>query len=106
MARESGVTSKSLNCRISCYLAKKIEVLVETGEFQTRTDVVEAALHYYLNRHDLRQDMIRAMLSEADRMIDKNLEERLYSDENKEFLHHIVSDVYRSIHSEAAQQKP
>lgn len=86
-------TTDQITCRLSASLLMKMQRLVDAGEFTNTTDLVNSALHYYINRQELRRDLLHQLMDEMDRKTDEKLRERLYSAENKEFLHDISRDV-------------
>ena len=97
MAGEKKNSSSQITCRLSCSMRAKLDKLVEIGEFENVTDIVDSALHYYLNRYELRQDMLYQIIEEMDKKLDAKLEEKLYSVENEEFLYKISAKVGKRI---------
>ena len=82
--------SEQITCRISPTLKRRCESLVSCGEYCSLTDLVEDALQYYLNRKDMRRDLIYTIVDEVskemDARMDVKLSEKLYSPHNEEFL--------------------
>ena len=93
MPEKSCPQSVSVTCRISPSLKIKGEKLVDSGDYSSFTDLVQSALHYYINRYELRKDMLYTLVDEMDRRLDYKLTERLYSPENEKFLHGITHNV-------------
>lgn len=91
-----------ITCRLSASLLAKMQYLVDAGEFTNVTDLVNSALHFYVNRQELRRDLLHQLMEEMDRKMNDKLTERLYSPENKKFLHGITRDVALEVMREQA----
>ena len=81
MARAKSDPSATMSCRVSPTLKKRCEMMVESGEYHSLTDLVEFALHYYL----IKDVIISEFLSSLEPILDKKMKERLYSEENEQF---------------------
>jgi Arc/MetJ-type ribon-helix-helix transcriptional regulator len=83
--------SEQITCRISPTLKRRCESLVSCGEYCSLTDLVEDALQYYINRKDLRRDLIYTT------RMDAKLSEKLYSPHNEEFLVNISEQALERV---------
>lgn len=78
-------------------MKRRLQSLVDAGKYDSITDAAEFALHYLVERDTLRQDVYTKVIADMDSRIDEVLKDRLYSDENSEFLFKIVEEVSRKI---------
>lgn len=108
MAPKKPGASESITCRISPTLKRRCEKLVDSGEYCSITDLVEDALQYYLNRHELRRallsDIINEVAKEMDVRLEIKLNEKLYSPFNEEFLVNISKRAIERVASEKNRQ--
>ena len=93
--------SEQITCRISPTLKRRCESLVSCGEYCSLTDLVEDALQYYINRKDLRRDLVSTIVDKVSKEMDTRMEiklsEKLYSPHNEEFLVNISEQALERV---------
>lgn len=105
VAESKGKQSEQITCRISCSLKAKSDKLVKSGDYSSMTDLVESALHYYLNRYELRQDTLHQVIDEIDKKFDEKLMQRLYSPETEQLLLGIIRIVVQQVMKEIQENR-
>ena len=82
-----------LNVRVAGSILRRIDVLIESGEYSDRTDFVTQALLYLLNREDIRRELRTDIINE----VSKDAERRLYSDEYVQFVGELIHSTMTKI---------
>lgn len=82
-----------LNVRVAGSILRRIDALIESGEYSDRTDFVNQAIIYLLNRGDIRRELRTEIISE----VSKDAERRLYSDEYVQFVGELIHSTMTRI---------
>lgn len=88
---------ETLNVTISPYLKKKIEVLVETDEFSSASDLATTALTEFLAKHELEQEKMGAV---------ELLVALLQTEDGRKALDAVLSKPRKPCQKESKKQNP
>lgn len=91
-----GEKRPQLNVRVAESILRRIDALIEKGEYSDRTDFTNQALLNLLNREEDRRGLVSGIIRE----ISNDTERRLYSEKYIDFVGEIVHTTMTKIFEE------